>query len=510
MAVDFIYCVDYPAITPGEAIKSTHIAGWCLSSEHIHSIRAITPSGIETGVDYGGKRPDVAKVFNQFPNREKCAFSIDLKRIAEPLTSLTLILTVTRAKKLLTYSVRIELTSNDIQHALSEPADNRGDLPAVSSKEMDSLLKKSLGDKPGITLRLDIINKCNLRCIMCHYQDDGIFKRPAEKMTLDAFRKLFDTISPFVKAVMLSCGDEPLLSEHFSSIVSYISSKTPPIEISFCTNAMLLDDKIRRLSIEKGIIHTLFSMDGCTRKTYESIRTGAKYDRIVANIFALKEMKKSSNSKYPLLIVNYVMMNSNIHEAPVFVKLCSLLDIQTIDFRHVVPSAYFNNSSEFLEHHKAKYNYYHEMIMNEGARHDLNIIIPEKYDTSETWIPHDVPEVTLDDFHGVKCDVPENNAVIPKEYPEHFSPENNSETAVAEFSGAFCERPFSEIMIVQNDIVLPCPWYKRPLGKLSEGKSLNDIFFGDNFRQVRKNMLKPEGDAYCVDCPIKSKYLPTQ
>ena len=78
-----------------------------------------------------------------------------------------------------------------------------------------------------------------------------------------------------------------------------------------------------------------------------------------------------------------------------------------------------------------------------------------------------------------------------------------------EFATTFCNRPFSEIMVRDQNEVLPCPFHEKPLGLLSEGKTLAEIFHGEAFQRLRGNMLRPEGDPACANCPIKSKHLPT-
>jgi MoaA/NifB/PqqE/SkfB family radical SAM enzyme len=81
-------------------------------------------------------------------------------------------------------------------------------------------------------------------------------------------------------------------------------------------------------------------------------------------------------------------------------------------------------------------------------------------------------------------------------------------TVAEEFSTTFCNRPFSEIMVRDQNEVLPCPFHEKPLGLLSEGKTLAEIFQGEAFQRLRRNMLRPEGDPACANCPIKSKHLP--
>ena len=41
-----------------------------------------------------------------------------------------------------------------------------------------------------LTLRLDLINKCNFRCVMCHYSSKSIRSRPKVLVSLDDFIQL--------------------------------------------------------------------------------------------------------------------------------------------------------------------------------------------------------------------------------------------------------------------------------------------------------------------------------
>ena len=58
--------------------------------------------------------------------------------------------------------------------------------------------------------------------------------------------------------------------------------------------------------------------------------------------------------------------------------------------------------------------------------------------------------------------------------------------------------------------MLPCSWYKGHLGRLNEDGSVAHVFFGPNFRRLRQNMLRPEGDPGLEGCPRKAEYVMTR
>ncbi len=502
-------CIDAPQVGDNAA-QATTLAGWCLCAKPIEAIAVEVPGLGSRELRYGLARPDVGASFGSYPNGERCGFELEV-----PAGSLggdgALELTLTVKGRLgmrQQMGLRAGLWSNHIQQLQLYKKKRRA---ALSSDALERRLEASLQRRPGLMLRVDIINKCNLRCIMCRYVDPAVGQQPAKRLTAEEFDHFLDGIGPSVRAVMLSCADEPLTSRHFPDILSLLARKYPQMEIELCTNATLMNGKIRRLMIEKGVTHLMLSMDGTTRPTLESIRGGAKYEKVVGNILALRDLKRASGSRYPIFIMDYVLMNSNVHEAPAFVELAARMGVGMIDFRHVIPSSYFEEADNFLHNHRAKFNHYRRRILEEGRRFGVDIIIPPPFETSEEFSPEGVPAVDLSDFESVEPDPPVGDVPVPKKFPRGFKPRVIRGTAVHLFSkripGIYCERPFSEITILDQERILPCPWYEKPLGKVSEGKTLSEVFYGERFRQLRKSMLHPQGDPGCRNCPLKGELV---
>ncbi|MCP3960666.1 MAG: hypothetical protein GY719_22715, partial [bacterium] len=271
-----------------------------------------------------------------------------------------------------------------------------------------------------------------------------------------------------VRAVVLSCADEPLTSNHFPEILSYLVDRHPRVDVEFCTNAMLMNARIRRLLVEKAVGHLMLSMDGSSRVSLESIRVGARYDRIVANIKALRDLKRAAGARYPVLVMDFVMMRRNIHEAPVFVELAARLGVQMIDFRHVIPG-YLSDPDELLSSHKARYNHYRERVLEAARRLRVGVTIPPAYETQERFDASAEQVADLGDFKAVKADPAKGDVPVPRRFPRGFKPRHNRGTAAELFASTYCERPFSEIMIAEQDLVRPCPWYQGELGRISDG-----------------------------------------
>ena len=504
-----IFCSDRAYRDPaGERI--TRIEGWCIATAPLIALYLQVPDGNYEQVPLGFSRPDVALAYPGYPRGEQSGFRLTPAGQI-PGGGATNLFARTKTG---VYRVPVELEKRDVQTIELNDATRVGEDDEIIGEfdrpeEFESRFRRSLGKQPGLTLRLDIINKCNLRCVMCHFSDDAVFQRPTRQLTTAEFERLFAEIGPSVRAVMLSCGDEPLVSKHLPGILEYLAREYPNVAIEFCTNATLLRAPIRNLIIETRVARLMFSIDAVSKPLLESIRVGCRYEQVVGNIMALRDLRSRGDTRRPTFVFNFVMMNQNIHEAPAFVRMAQMLGAESIDFRHLVPIGTYFSPADLLSERPGRYNYYRERIMQEANRCDLSIFLPPPFEAAAAWTPSvDEPAVSWSDFEKVQPDLAGDEPPPILSARDRATPAWEGSVA-EEFSTTFCNRPFSEIMVRDQNEVLPCPFHEKPLGLLSEGKTLAEIFQGEAFQRLRRNMLRPEGDPACANCPIKSHHLPT-
>ncbi len=504
MVLHFLYCIDFPRPIDVQ-IASNEIRGWILCSHKILNMDLPSAAMRSCFLEFGTERPDVAQHFNNFPGNVKCGFTV--QAIAEPIDlkkGLRLEVEVEhKVGKTKKISIVLDLNTSIIQEIEVDDKQRRHEL---RHDRIEKKLKKTLPKHPWITIRMDITNKCNLKCIMCHYKEEEIHSQPTKNISADQLRHYLSDIGPYVKSIMLSCGFEPLMSKHFADIITMLNTHYPQIEIDFCTNGMLMDSKARKVIMENNIAHVLLSFDGVTKTVLERIRVGASYSKIIGNIKALRDLKILQHRKFPELLMDFVLMNSNIHEAPLFVQLCAELGIGMIDFRHLVGNIYFSEHEEMLSRFPAKYNYYRELVIDASKKFNVHVRLPEPYNTNESFIPANIPEVNLSDFNAVLPDV---QTEIVEPHPDLVL-NDNAEEHYRFLDNATCLRPFNEIMIVDQEKILPCSYYSGTMGKLDGSSTLFSIFFNENFRRVRKKKMLSHFDHNCMNCPIAQNLLPTE
>src|SRR5437763_956764 len=175
-------------------------------------------------------------------------------------------------------------------------------------------------EKHKLKVILDISNKCNLRCRMCHFSFDEVFYRPAQHMRPDMFERVAESVLPLAHTVILSAGNEPLMSPWFVEILQICARYRPP-NLLFLTNGQRLNEKIADAIIQCGVTQVQISADGATRETYEYVRRGGSFEQLVENLLYLTRQKQRLGRLSPLLQFNIVLMQSNLEELPKFVDL---------------------------------------------------------------------------------------------------------------------------------------------------------------------------------------------
>lgn len=384
----------------------------------------------------------------------------------------------------------------------------------ICREKIEQALLARLAESPIVTLRMDIINKCNLRCIMCHYSDPVISRRRAESVTTEQFMNWFSPIAKYAREIMLSCGDEPLMSKHFPQILETASTLAPSADIGFCTNAMLMTSHIRLSIIRNKASFILFSIDGATPETFERIRVGSSYEKVFSHIKALKLLKDQVGNGKPRFILNFVMMRSNIHEAPAIVEIGKDLNVEWIDFRHAVPSPpYWNDETDMLAYEPDLFNFFRAQVVAKSAELKVSVVIPDPFPPGQGFTHPSPVDVDLSKYYSIQAkddeiSKAEIRSITSRDPPK---PKFNAIDLPNEFFGtAYCERPFTEILIRNQREVLPCAWHKKVLGILDDNTTLSSIYLGNNFAELRLKMMRWEIDEGCLGCPIKSGHLPTR
>ncbi len=164
---------------------------------------------------------------------------------------------------------------------------------------------------------------CNIRCIMCFSEKTDTYITAQEVNQLLSAKENKGVSFGQVKAIDLTSG-ESLLNPDIHLIVKQLKKTYPNAEISIITNGTLKVQKNIEEAL-KYIDRIGISVDGASQETFEFIRHGANFFRVIRNIQDIVKLKEHNKEGLCLL---FVAMTINIHELPMWVRLAYYLDIK--------------------------------------------------------------------------------------------------------------------------------------------------------------------------------------
>lgn len=132
---------------------------------------------------------------------------------------------------------------------------------------------------------------------------------------MDDFKRVVDALTPYrdkVKMFDLFGLGEPLLDPLIFERVDYVRNAGFR-NLSFSTNAHLLDSGKQKMLLDTGIDTVIFSIDGMKKETHEAIRVRTDFDRVVKNAQETVRMRDEGGYK-TRFVVRFIRMDMNRDE----------------------------------------------------------------------------------------------------------------------------------------------------------------------------------------------------
>ena len=178
--------------------------------------------------------------------------------------------------------------------------------------------------------RIDIepINTCNLRCSHCQVP---YWTKPVARLDADRFRLILDQL-PGLLSIKLQGMGEPFLNRHLPELLR--QSTVRHISVQVISNGTVLTDELVNQLLKLNRTHICFSVDGAIATTFESIRIGADYARVVGGIRELVRRRGSASS--PQVSLATVVTQRNLAELSQMVELAHSLRVDSLFFQLVL------------------------------------------------------------------------------------------------------------------------------------------------------------------------------
>jgi len=159
-------------------------------------------------------------------------------------------------------------------------------------------------------IMIEVTNACNLQCKMCYHKH---MRRKAGFMSENLYRKVIDKASNLgIENVGLYTTGESFLHPQIFDFIKIAKNKNIKY-VYITTNGNALNEyKIKKI-IDSGLDSIKFSIDSATKETYENIKIGASWDKLLNNIKLLKKLRDESNSKLKIF-ASFLITKGNYND----------------------------------------------------------------------------------------------------------------------------------------------------------------------------------------------------
>ena len=186
-------------------------------------------------------------------------------------------------------------------------------------------------------LTIVISDRCNIDCPHCYQSKTGDNLLQDSEIGL-ALRREFSALYPYLSTLRIQ-GGEVFAIKGFRELVEDVVATADRPLISISTNGTLIDQDWAERIIQTPFQSVTISFDGGTQSTFEKLRRGARFSKVIENVTRLQELKKSIGSSFPTLDAFFVLMRSNYREILPFLALMKNLGICEVAFQTMLTDA---------------------------------------------------------------------------------------------------------------------------------------------------------------------------
>ena len=187
-------------------------------------------------------------------------------------------------------------------------------------------------DKKSKTGILEINNSCNINCVMC---DTKSSTRKKKLMDLDLCDKSVKQMKEQgITNILLHTIGDPLANVRLKDYLQIL--RKYKMQVGLSTNGLMLDKHVDTLEEYFDVCSSLrFSIDGVKKSTYEKIRFGGKFEKLIESLELAENRLKKIGYEF---IISLVVTKDNFEELGEFI----------IFFKKYVNNPYKNLEFHFM------------------------------------------------------------------------------------------------------------------------------------------------------------------
>ena len=318
-----------------------------------------------------------------------------------------------------------------------------------------------------LPIKLDIenVSRCNYHCTMCVVSDWPKLTR-AEDMSLESFKGLIDEQFGLLEIKLQGLGEPLLQGDIFFEMIRYARERHIWVRVTTNASILHLKDNYKKL-IDADPNEVQISIDGADKGTFETIRRGAVFERVIENCKLINAYCRTKNVKRTKMWT--VVQSGNAEQLPALVDLAAELGFESQVFS-------LNLTDWGIE-----------------AWHEIN----ERVNVQDMLTPELLYSL---------IERGENIGVMVRFWSV------NAKYQLGDYK-TLCPWPFERAYIGSDMRVSPCCYIGNPDvyqidGKVSESRSFKDIWLGKDAADFRRMHLEGDLPAICKGCYAPSQKAP--
>jgi len=327
-----------------------------------------------------------------------------------------------------------------------------------------------------------ITAKCNLSCRHCRGFSEG-------ELSTERAKKLVAEIAELKPGWVIVEGGEPLLRDDLFELLGLMRRRQ--LEVHLITNGMLLSSQIITALKQLGVL-VMISIDGATQTTYEAIRTGASFEKVI-------QAARSCVKEGLLEAINFTILKTNYTEIPEVFELAASIGVRGITFIGLKPCQDY--TEEILT--PREYGEAIKLACQAAQKTGVEFFFDEPFfwaTVREFGLPAQMPAVNA----GILA--PSTSACI---FGEYLFIETNGDVKPCSFApmslGNVNEKPLAEIW----QEVLSSAFFSKLKDPRTRTGSCRDCRYLADCRGCRSRIFVLTGDWFASDpvCPLSLKLV---
>ena len=368
-----------------------------------------------------------------------------------------------------------------------------------------------------LRVKLDMVGRCQLRCIMCHFAHPQFQENPLT-MGRELLEKVAAETFPRAHDVVLSSSAEPLLAPDLPRALELCREYEVP-NFHFSTNAINLTAGIIHKVIDVGMPVITISVDGGTKETFESIRTPMKWEKLLSRFDRLRELKRERGSKTPIVSVTSVLMRRTIREMPTLVRLMAEKGVEQMNFVHMGVIGGLGVENESLMYEPELSNEVlaevQELAASLGISATVPLPFPKGFRGAVDGEGQIVPEAPRSDAGGgnamgaVAGAAPDFDTFSVAEFMNHKNREFILAVPPKAHHNRRCYFPWFYVHVNPDGTVFPCgSWFEFSTFGDFKTQSFREIWTGPMYKQLRHEHVAMEHRDVCANCSVANMGRP--